>query len=270
MRILIVVLIFSLNLSCSKKESAEQHDRQLMTGYQLIDDNRSTEAIEHFSSLLEKNPENPDYIRGLGSAYAARAGFKVANLIGPIKELKGIDSVKESYESQMNAWAEENPKILPLKSFILAELEIIAMVKKFALIPTFTAQETDDLKMAVSTYLSLPDPTQGDYLYIAVLEALTMKSEILESVLFINCNQYAIAVQDRFFKIASRFSLILHHMELGQPSRKENFIKQQENISASLNKLSTLTSDSLLALSVINATHADPTLRLFPQKLECN
>lgn len=257
-----------LCLACSNKQNTSQDDN-LITGYQLIDSGRTNEAVDHFSILQQREPTNQDYLRGLGSAFAARAGFKVQNLTGPIQEINSLDSMKKNYSDLLEKWLAKDSKLEPVKNLLSLEIEVVSFIKKISLIPSFTTDQIYDLKKAITTYQLLDPPSQGDYLYIAVLEALLLKSVLLEQVPTLNCKQFIIALQDRFLEVASSYSSIIHHMKAGQPSRNESFAKQEKSIALALKDFSSITSNAVLAISAINIINSEDQLRIFTPNAEC-
>src|SRR4051812_42593708 len=93
---LFLALLIIFGAGCTAPKTAKTSD-PVRTGYQLIDDGKADQAIEHFQALCDEDPDNDDYIRGLSSAYALKGGFQVQILMDPLKAIRSAENFKNDF-----------------------------------------------------------------------------------------------------------------------------------------------------------------------------
>lgn len=266
---LVLAFILLFTMACSPKKS--DSDESLVTGYQLIDEGRNDEAVTHFETLLETHPENQDYQRGLGSSYAARAGFSVQMLAGPMKSIQEIDAIKNSARELLEKVLGSGKNLKSVEAFLAAELEILALIRKLQAIPRFSKSALWDLKEAISIYSTLPNRSQGDHLYLAVLSALVMRSQLENSNLnFGSCQQALMVSKSLFFSTASQYIKILDFLKMAQPSRSKDYQEQIKRVVSSMGQLNDMTSEMMGAVLIGSSLAASSPLQIFKTPPTCN
>ena len=253
MKILSLILSLVLCAACTSSHESSDSD-EVLVGYRLIDQGKSNEAIEHFQILVERDQDSDEYRRGLSSAYALRGGFKIQNLIQPMKEVEAADKNKEEVQNLVNSLIEKDPVFAELKKFVGVHMELLVFIRKFQAVPTASVAEREDLQLSMSVLRSMKVMTQGDYLYMAILKTLILKSNLVHSpaVEFETCDDMFHLMQKRLVDLYSDYGQILSFLNNANPSREDQYAEQLKAIDNLVLETSTLTSVSVKALFLLD------------------
>jgi hypothetical protein len=187
-QILILILVGWGALSACQNESA-RHQDPLDKAYQKIDRGEYSSAIDDLNALSQTDPR-PEVLVTLASAYAGRAGIKVAQYwgfvigfkapllnaddiaVGPtVQSLKKIEKQAGSKLSQAELQA--------LGEFVRA-MELWDLYKdRIEAIPTVSGEPEQDLLSAVDVLSRVQTP--GGRLYRAILNLILLKSMVVAS-----------------------------------------------------------------------------------------
>lgn len=268
-KLAVLFLLLLAGVACSSPREESQKDPALV-GYNLIDEGRADAAIDHFQVLVDENPDSVTYRRGLSSAYALRGGFRVQNLVKPMLEIRQADQMKREFENLFKQVAESKSALKPFEKTLAFQIELLVFLKKFEAIPVLTDKQALDLRTAISVLLELKKPAQGDYLYMAVLEALLLKKELSKSLKAYTCEDAIGAVQTRIQASASHYGKIVFLLMRAQPSHSENYLKQENDLDHVVAETSLLTTSSLMTLSLVQyVSEPGAETRIFAAPPQC-
>lgn len=183
----VLILSAFFVMACQPREKSLTGGDPLEEAYRLIDQGKTTEAIESLEDLAAKKP-TPKVFEALASAYAARAGIRIEKYWGavvgfeaPLKaqdhKLSGVPAqaarVLAQLDGRKNLVAQDEFTKLAEIIFTLAEWK-----KRIDDLPVVPPEHRDDVEEAL---LILEDhPEAGGRLYRALLGLILLKSEILD------------------------------------------------------------------------------------------
>ncbi len=260
-------------IGCSSPRQAADENPSLV-GYRLIDEGRSDAAIEHFQSLVDQDPASDEYRRGLSSAYALRGGFRVQNLVKPMREIDSANHLKDDLEDMIEFDSKSNSKVLTeFRSLLMMQTQVMVFLKSLHEIRSPTADQVEDLKTAVATLLPMKQVTQGDYLYMAVLDALILRFQIQNSqsepIGQLSCEDWLQFGQKSLLKVANQYGQILTNLMAAKPSQKEEYQKQISMLEDASLKTSELTTTSLATLSLLKYASELEDIRILSANPQC-
>ncbi len=270
---LCILIAGLVSTACSSPRQGVDSDPS-MVGNRLIDDGRADEAIDHFQTLVDENPDSDEYRRGLASAYALRGGFRVQNLVAPIKEIDNAKAAKSSFEGISDFDFESNSEIVhKFSKVIAAQMEVMVFLKSLKSIQAPKPEQVDDLRSAVTALLLLKSISQSDYLYMAVLDTMVLRFEIQQLNLIPNsvqsCEEWLQVGQRNLLKVASHYGRILTYLSQARPSQDEQYQKQLTMLEDMALQTSELTTTSLATLSLLKYASDVPELKIIQPNPRC-
>jgi hypothetical protein len=238
----------------------------LIKGYKLIDSNRSDEAIISLETAVQSDPQNPDKLIALSSAYAAYAGVSIPTLFPVIdkmlikKDLVAIlkDMKKNRLDFDRDSAAKKSYE--RLKDLASAWMDLMTFISmsfdSFNLLPELTSEKTQYLRQAISIAESIRPQKKGYALYSAVLRLVLLKNDLihdsLPSVMHGDdkgiCRLYLNTVPDFAHNLQDSVDRIFNDLKIAFPKQKNSYQKMMTSfqdtvreISASATGLDTLT-----------------------------
>ncbi|MEZ0390789.1 MAG: hypothetical protein ACAH59_01140, partial [Pseudobdellovibrionaceae bacterium] len=208
--------------------------------------------------------------RGLSSAHALKGGFRIQLLVEPMKAMKTAENLNKDFETLFKSLIAMRPELTELKGFLRLEIEILVFLRKFQAVPDLNSSQVKELQTSISILHDLKNPSQGDYLYMAVLQALILKAHVLQPLKFENCQQAVRQVQTRLQSVANDYGKVITYMNFAQPSRQKDYEKQQAQIEQVLGETSLLTTSSLMTLSLVEHVSSATQPRIFISPPECS
>jgi hypothetical protein len=189
-RIFLLIIAVMVFLPGCKKN---QHHTEEVTvkAYRLIDEQRTSEAIDLLEDVLKRNFKNNDVKFVLASAYAHKAGIKIQKLVPTITQLykfknfnKKINKVnkKPNLNVQDDTTTKSNSEVEISASVFLNKMA--AVLDTFDAIPSVNNQQVEFLMHAIDLITSIGSQmTQEQALYKAILEVILFKYIIQESTM---------------------------------------------------------------------------------------
>lgn len=246
-------------IGCKKKNYQPKEDT-VVKAYRLIDEQRTSEAIDLLEEELKKDSStnNSEIKFVLASAYAHKAGIKIQVLVPAVTQLYKFQNAtkkKKSVQKQATSGKPVNKIAVTVSAMFN---QISATLETYAAIPVVTETQVDFLKHAIDLIHSIEAPiNQEQALYRAVLEIILFKYTMEESLLTAptsidfaivedkNCVINIKKLNESIVPLAKLLIDIFNDMALANPKHSESLIKSSAEINAYL-------TDLALASSTIN------------------
>lgn len=239
----ILFLLFILLQGCNQSKNKNQQD-PILKSYQLIDEQRTDEAISLLEGEILKSPEDVKLNITLASAYAHKAGVKLQKLVGIVlqikKSIENRKKIKREKEKAGTTLAKSS------KGFSELLIKINSFIDVFESIPNIDQKDSVYLKHAIFLLSSLGNKLpKKEYLYKAILEVILFKytlndtliEEINENVLLSeqSCKIDYSLLSESMINITKLYIMILIDLSIGTDSNYDEELKIAEN---SLSELS--------------------------------
>lgn len=178
----LIAFISLMSFGCDKQD--RHNEDSVLRAYQLIDEQRTDEAIELLETELNKNPNSNEYKSVLASAYAHKAGIKIQKLVPVINQADCLNKLKEksSEVDKKESFSNRLNKMAIDASSLFVKLSNV--MEAYASVPVLTADQATYLRHAIYLLTSIGKGlTQDDVLYRAVLEIILFKYILSENLI---------------------------------------------------------------------------------------
>lgn len=277
----LLILLSVCSFVTCKKKSNPPKEEVVVKAYRLIDEQRTSEAIDLLEEELKigstANIREIKFV--LASAYAHKAGIKIQVLVPAVTQLYKLQNAskkKKSIQNQAttatNAYVNPNEnlsrkpvnKIAVTLSAIFNQIS--ATLETYAAIPTVNETQIDFLKHSIELIYSIGEPlTQEQALYRAVLEIILFKHIIEEGLLTAsanidfeiiedkNCVINVKKLNDSIVPLAHLLIDIFNDMVLANPKHAESLTKSSAEITNYLTEL-TLASGTINVMDDVTSS----------------
>lgn len=239
-------------IGCKKKSHQPEED-VIVKAYRLIDEQRTSEAIDLLEEELKKDSinNNGEIKFVLASAYAHKAGIKIQVLVPAITQLYKFQNATKKKKAVQNQALTPHKQVNKIAVTVSAIFnQISATLETYSAIPVVTETQVDFLKHAIDLIHSIAEPiNQEQALYRAVLEIIFFKYMMEESLLTAPTNIDFAIVEDKncvinmkklnqsIVPLGKLLINILNDMALANPKHSESLTKSSSEISAYLTEL---------------------------------
>lgn len=190
-RTVCIILFGLVAAGCSgKRDSQESGSATLLNTYRLIDENRSEEAIVILEAELDRHPNDVRLQLALASAYSSLAGVDITKLFPSIenavikKDFKKIrDQLDKKRQSLKTATTSEKKAALTIESWVALFRLISLSFETFNQIIEVNPDKLVYLYEAIGIVENIERKSRGNYLFLAVLELVAFKNELMTSSL---------------------------------------------------------------------------------------
>lgn len=230
--LLSIILVIFTQIGCQDRQDPVTREKELESGFSMMDRGEYTEAIHYFESMLLRDPHFHVKL-AVASAYAGRAGVK-------LQQIYAFSVVKEVPTPEIEL------KGLTLDKQSLSAIESLA---KFSAhwnkIPDIKIEERGDLMAALKVLEQEPQP--GVRLYAAALRVVVLKSSIAQGIENFKlktekqiCSSDVKPYVSWTGKVFEGVLELVSDLEGAFPEQKENYEKIRAQINASSKQLKTL------------------------------
>lgn len=210
-----LLLIFS-TVACQTKEEPETREAALRKGFAMMDEGKSSEAINYFAELAERDSHFHVKI-AWASAYAHRAGLRIEK----IYSFTALSPRTQDFSLPMNGLSFDQKTTVLLQN-------IQSFLSRWERIPTLNASARSDLQSAVQILSQETEP--GARLYSAILRVVLLKSVSQEA----NVNWSALQSQTvcgkqlkSFYswavQVLEQLSVLSEDLEIAFPKEAQNY-----------------------------------------------
>lgn len=235
-------------MGCKKKPKQPKEDT-VVKAYRLIDEQRTSEAIDLLEEELKKDSSihNNEIKFVLASAYAHNAGIKIQVLVPAVTQLYKFQNAtkKKKLAQQYSASGKPVNKIAVTVSAMFNQIS--ATLETYAAIPGVTEAQVDFLKHAIELINSIEAPvTQEQALYRAVLKIILFKYMMEESLLTAPASIDVAIVEDKncvinikklnesLVPLGKLLITIFNDMAIANPRHSESLTKTSTEINTQL------------------------------------
>ncbi|HEX4924557.1 MAG TPA: hypothetical protein VFV50_10740 [Bdellovibrionales bacterium] len=230
-------------LSCgARPTSTSSESEDIRRAYQLIDDDRASDAIVLLEPRFSANPGRVSLRIALASAYAARAGLRVPRFADLLVELirdglRGAEPADRDLDRRLDGLGLDSAQRAHARTVLRDLLAIAELSRRLERLPHVSEHETGDLRKARELLEPVPNRERGAVLYRAVLAAVDIKYE-LRSGQFARqftrrtdggCEIQARAVPEAFNVVLEMFELLAADLMIVYP---ENIGQLRELLAA--------------------------------------